>query len=280
VKNKHSNHGFTIVEMVIILSIIGILLSLSFKGIQSLREASHKAKAITSLKAIAEAYRQYMEDQGHPIRWTDLDEVHTGVSGYDVTLIAAVLAKGGYLNAVEAWAWDFDYRVKRYYSTGNAMPQKICDITRDGSGTITSAKVSLEFHGKDGFPVSVCAVVAANQCVNDDFLSNPSEIPIAYTRGLRDGTTNPGTWGNSKVNFDLGSVFESNGGFIAFLDGHVEWYENLGTGDKCVLRKYGTYEMTNKIYEALPNGSNSGRNNNGSSLTLAWKGGVSDCGNF
>jgi hypothetical protein len=158
------------------------------------------------------------------------------------------------------------------------MPPKICAIQRDGSGKIISAKVDTSFRGKDGFPISVCAVVAANTCTNDDFFKNASEIPIAYSRGLRDGSTAPGTWADSKINFDRGGVFGNKGGLIVFLDGHVEWYDNLGMGDACILKKYGTNTLTNKIYAALPSGGIS-------SITvesrwLAWKGGGKDCGDF
>jgi prepilin-type processing-associated H-X9-DG protein len=274
----HKGFGFSLVEVVVILVVVGILMSFAFQGVSHLSEAAQKAKAVSSLKAIANAYQQYMEDAGHPIRWSDLDVVMDATSGYDATLIAAVLAKGGYLSAVDAWAWDFDYRVKKYLQDGGTMPVKICDIQRDGSGKVTSAKVSASFRGKSGFPISVCAVIASNSCTNDDFFKNASEVPVAYSRGLRDGTTAPGTWADSKINFDLGGTLSNKGGFIAFLDGHVEWYNNLGTGDRSALRKYGTNAMTNKIYEALPKGGLGA--DCVDSMGLSWKGGRQDCGTF
>jgi general secretion pathway protein G len=275
---RRKSHGFSLVEMVVVLTILGILMSLVFQGVNHLSEAARKAKAMGSLRAIANAYRQYMEDMGHPIRWKELDAVADGTSGYDVTLIAAVLAKEGYLNAVDAWAWDFDYRIRKYLRDGGAMPAKICDIQRDGSGKITAAKVSASFRGKKGFPISVCAVVASNGSTNDDFFKNAGEIPVAYSRGLRDGATASGTWADSKINFNLGGIFSGKGGFIAFLDGHVEWYDNLGTGDRCALKKYGTNAVTNKIYEALPMGGI--KSPPADSYALSWKGGGQDCGSF
>jgi type II secretory pathway pseudopilin PulG len=277
-KKYHSRDSFSVVEIAMILAVLGILLSLSFHGITRLLETSRKTKAIACLRTIAEAYRQYMDEQGHPIRWKDLDSVGDGTAGYDVTLIAAVLAKGGYLNAVDAWAWDFDYRVKKYVSGGHIIPPKICDIQRDGIGKVTSAKVNADFRGRRGFPTSVCAVVAANACANDDFLNNAGEIPIAYSRGLRDGDVAPGTWADSKINFDLGGIFGNSGGLIAFLDGHVEWFDNLGTGDRCALKKYGADAMTNKIYEAIPRGGVGPSETD--SYVLSWKGGKQDCGYF
>jgi general secretion pathway protein G len=272
------DRGFSLVEIVVVLAVLGILMSIAFQGVSHLSEAARKSKAMSSLRTIVNAYRQYMEDTGHPIRWKELDAITDGTSGYDATLVAAVLAKGGYLNAVDAWAWNFDYRIRKYLKDGGTMPTKICAIQRDGSGKITSAKVDTSFRGRKGFPISVCAVVATDTCTNDDFLKNAGEIPIAYSRGLRDGSTAPGTWVDSKINFDLGGIFSNKGGFIAFLDGHVEWYGNLGTGDRCALKKYGTNAMTNKIYEALPMGGIASAL--ADSYVLSWKGGKQDCGTF
>jgi type II secretory pathway pseudopilin PulG len=279
VKKYYSSRSFSLVEVVFVLAIVGILLSLSFRGIGRLTDGARKTKAIAYLRSIAEAYRRYMEEQGHPIRWKDLDQVHAGPAGYDVTLIAAVLAKGGYLQSVGAWAWDFDYRVKKYFAQSKNLPQTFCNIVRDSNGNITEATVHSDARGKNGFPTSVCAVVAANGCTNDEFFYDAGEIPIAYSRGLREGTTAPGTWADPKLNFDLGGIFGNSGGFIVFLDGHVSWFSDLGTGDRCVLRKYGTQDPTNKVGEALPRGSSSGAVNVNSE-GLSWKGGGGDCGYF
>jgi hypothetical protein len=264
--------------MVVILAVLGILFSLSFDSLTRLREGTSKAKAIAHLRTIAMAYRQYMDDKGHPIRWKELDEVRPGAGGYDVTLIAAVLAKEGYLGAVDAWSWDFDYRVKRYLSSGKPMPLKICNITRNGSGNITSVKVDTNFWGQsgNGFPVSVCAMVAGDGMTNDDFLANPGEVPLAFSRGLRSKTA-PGTWIDSKINFDLGGIFGEKGGFIVFFDGHVEWFENLGTG---ALRKYGTGARTNKIYEAILSGGITGSSIPDHAYFLSWRGGAPECDYF
>jgi type II secretory pathway pseudopilin PulG len=264
--------------MVVVLAIFGILLAIAFRGISSLSEAAQKAKAVSGLRTIVNAYRQYMEDTGHPIRWLELGAVAEAESaGFDVTLIAAVLAKDSYLTDIEAWVWDFDYRVRKYEREGGVMPTKICDIQRNTDGKITSAKIDTSFRGQRGFPVSVCAVVAANSCTNEDFFKNASEIPIAYSRGLRGWDTAPGTWADSTINLDRGGVFGRKGGFIAFLDGHVEWYNNLGTGNQCALKKYGTNTMTNKICETIPKGGGTVYTN---SYVLSWKGGATDCDRF
>jgi type II secretory pathway pseudopilin PulG len=279
VKKYRSSYSFSLVEVVLVLAIVGILLSLSLRSISRLADGARKTKAIACLRAIAEAYRRYMEEQGHPIRWKDLDQVREGPAGYDVTLIAAVLAKGGYLQSVDAWAWDFDYRVKKYLAQKSSLPPTFCDIVRDGSGSVTGATVHLNARGKSGFPTSVCAVVAANGCTNDEFFCDASEIPIAYSRGLREGTAAPGTWADQKLNVDLGGIFGNGGGFVVFLDGHVSWFGDLGAAGRCVLRKYGTQDPTNIVAEALPRGALRGAVD-ANSMGLSWKGEGTDCGDF
>jgi type II secretory pathway pseudopilin PulG len=76
--------------MVVVLMILGILISIACPGISQVSDTARKAKARSSLKAIPSAYRQSMEDAGHPIRWKRLDGVMDGTAGYDATLIAAI----------------------------------------------------------------------------------------------------------------------------------------------------------------------------------------------
>jgi prepilin-type processing-associated H-X9-DG protein len=48
-----------------------------------------------------------------------------------------------------------------------------------------------------------------------------STTPIAFTRGIPEATATGTKWPSD-------GVYGSKGGYIAFLDGHVEWYEDLG----------------------------------------------------
>jgi prepilin-type processing-associated H-X9-DG protein len=77
-------------------------------------------------------------------------------------------------------------------------------------------------------------------------LDAPNETtPIAWTRGLQPG----GTWSKD-------SPWQGKGGHIAFLDGHVEWFDHLSLKtDEDALVKYGTTTPTTDIREALPPGA-------------------------
>lgn len=69
---------------------------------------------------------------------------------------------------------------------------------------------------------------------------NPSTTPIAWTRGLRED----GEWDLHK------GVWGDTGGWVAFLDGHVAWYNNL-KDEENQLCSHSTYEGTSSIIESL-----------------------------
>jgi prepilin-type processing-associated H-X9-DG protein len=73
--------------------------------------------------------------------------------------------------------------------------------------------------------------------------------PVAWTRGLQPD----GTWSKD-------SPFGGKGGHIAFLDGHVQWYDKLTVqpdafGNDNALVNYATGKLTTDIREALPPGA-------------------------
>jgi len=76
----------------------------------------------------------------------------------------------------------------------------------------------------------------------------PSTTPVAWTRGLK----TDGTWASETASTP--GVYGSKGGFIAFLDGHVTWYDNL-RDEGGQLVNYTTKKPTSNIYEALPPGT-------------------------
>ena len=69
--------------------------------------------------------------------------------------------------------------------------------------------------GFDAFPVGIVAASGVSP------MSNPSTTPVAWTRGL----TTDGYWlGHDS---ERAGIYGDEGGFIVFLDGHVEFFRNL-----------------------------------------------------
>ncbi len=76
------------------------------------------------------------------------------------------------------------------------------------------------------------------------FMANPSTTPVAWTRGL----TTDGYW--QDYDNERAGIYGSDGGFIVFLDGHVEFFHNLEReGGQLVSFKDG--RRTSDIREAL-----------------------------
>lgn len=79
-------------------------------------------------------------------------------------------------------------------------------------------------------------------------LANPSTTPVAWTRGLTIG----GTWLDFGQN--RAGIYGSEGGYIAFLDGHVAFYRDLGA-DGGQLVSAVTGQRTADIRDALGPGA-------------------------
>jgi prepilin-type N-terminal cleavage/methylation domain-containing protein len=131
--------SFSLVELMIVISILAILGAIIYLAVQFAINRAHRAKAANNLRTIALAHAQFISDFGRAITYSDLSEIKGGTinSPHDVNSLAAVLAKYGYIEDVSVWDWDFDYLIKEY-KISNTLPAKIYDISR-----ISSLKHSL-----------------------------------------------------------------------------------------------------------------------------------------
>jgi prepilin-type processing-associated H-X9-DG protein len=255
VQKFKSQASFSLIELTVIVGIISILLTILFPAVHKITERFQRAKAAKNLKMIALAHANFINDFGRAIRFDDFSTVKSGSGGpYDVNLLAAILAKYGYIKDVSTWAWDFDYLVKNYKQSKGSLPTKMYNAS--------NGRISTEFAGSrsgGNFPLSVaCCII---QCAGYDYgqLLNP-KFPCVCSRGLYSN----GHW-RKKSDGDTGGIWGDKGGLIAFFDGHVEWYDNI-VGK---FKKYNSTQATTNLCETLPNAHGG---NYADSCCINWQG--------
>lgn len=221
-KNIKKSKGFTLVELLIVIAIIGVLASLIYPALSQAMGAGSKVKSMNSASNIAKTWLSYVKT-GTKTR------IVTGQTIYDW---AAALARGvDDFNDPKLWILDFDLPVIEKISSGVAMPKFVID--RKGSST----QIDPEFKS---FPISWAVA-------NRTDPNAPSGTPLVWSRGLKPN----GEWDANE------GVFKREGGHIAYTDAHVEWYtslrdENTGQG---LLTIYGETARTFNIAQAIRGGS-------------------------
>jgi type IV pilus assembly protein PilA len=97
--------GFTLVEIMIVVVIIGLLATLALPAFSRVRQASHHARFISDLRTFTQAFESYMTQNGAwpPNAGTGI--VPAGMSAADFKISAWTTAQ----NSVGGrWNWDFN----------------------------------------------------------------------------------------------------------------------------------------------------------------------------
>ncbi|MDR0351116.1 MAG: type II secretion system GspH family protein [Puniceicoccales bacterium] len=206
--------GFTLVELLASIAIIGILTSMLVPAINKFMEEGRKTKGNNALSQIAKAYLQYISTNKDGATIDKADKVSDW---------AFILAKAGCLNDPRMYIFPDDIGI-------NKITSKMICVPPNGTPDVAFAKAT-------AFSVNVAIGIPPD--------ADPSITPIAWTRGLQAN----GKWSPS-------GVYGDKGGFIAFLDGHVEWFRDLGTdATEGKLVKSSDGSPTNNILEALHGGT-------------------------
>lgn len=222
-KPKTKKKGFTLVELLVAIAVIGILISLLIPAVGKVMDSARRAKGSNNVKQIALAYNQYAYDDvnGRTILPGSLSDNTDTVN--NAVEWSIVLARKGYLNDPNVYCFSGDsaaasVQAKSITTSSTATTTKAWDPSGANSG------------GADDF-----SVIVAENIPSDAPMST---TPVVFSRGLQED----GNWNKTK------GVYKDKGGFIGFLDGHVEWFEN--TKDQLV--NYSTGEKTSNIKDAVP----------------------------
>ncbi len=203
-----SKRGLTLIEILGVLTIIGVLAAVLIPSISFVSEKAQKTKAASHLRQLVLAYTICLQS-GDTKGLNTCKDIHS---------LAAYLAKHTHLNDPQLWLLEQDPLIDEKAKTLKTL------IKPEGTPTDDFKALTLSFSFVVKLPSGLC----------------PSTAPIAWSRGLKED----GTWDEKE------GVWGSTGGYVAFLDGHIEWYDNVKDTDKQFCH-YSTYAPTSSYKEAL-----------------------------
>ena len=218
---RKTSKGFTLVELLIVIAIIGVLASLIMPNLGSVMGKGDQVKAQNAARSISNAW---------------IAAARTGtksrmIAAKDIYGWAEKLARYGDMNEPTIWILDFDVAVAEKAAEGAPMPISV--INRVG----TSSQLNPEFKE---YPLSW-------EVANRTEPNAPSGTPLVWSRGLKPN----GSWDATD------GVFKDEGGIMAFTDGHVSWYASMRDEESRtgLLKIYGQTQRTYNIGQAIRGGS-------------------------
>ena len=208
---RQCREGFTLVELLTVIAIIGILAAILIPVVGKVRENAQRAADLANLRSIGQAALVYAHEHNGSLPPTNLPAT-AGTAGFipsgtsaTTTLYsyAAALALGGGLNNAAVWVSPSDLVGTQGLTTilDNGQPRNFVTSTPAFDGA------TLSFQAFSGLRTSMGA-----------------HIPVVWTRGLIAAT---GVWDNDRQN----SVYGGDGGHVFFLGGNVQFFDNLGSDD-------------------------------------------------
>ncbi|MDR1413668.1 MAG: type II secretion system GspH family protein [Puniceicoccales bacterium] len=220
-RRSGKKNAFTLIEMLTVISIIGILAAILMPIIGNAIGEAKKLKVSKGLQQIAMAYASL-----------SLKGFARELNGCEnAAQWAGVFSKYEEMNTASMFIAGDDYLVE---TERNPLPKTI-GLVKNGTW-----QMNPEF---ENFPLSVVVIAGILG------QSKAETTPIAYTRGLDSST---GKWRSARGKD--GGIYGEKGGFIVFLDGHVEFFTNL-IDEQNMLVNYYTGEKTSKISEAVNSGA-------------------------
>ncbi|HTB63390.1 MAG TPA: type II secretion system protein [Opitutales bacterium] len=203
----NSSRGFSLVELLMVIGILGILMAIMASAVSVMLEDSRRSASSINAHIITAGYLIYTTDHGRGfVPRSQLGNTsHPAYSADSIEDVALGLAKFQGLDSAALWFVDTDPQL-----IGKHLPDRVTDGDPANATACapdfqnTSPKAWAFVSGLPG--------------------SAPGSTPLLWTYGL---DTTSGQWNPH-------SPWRGAGGHIAFLDGHVAWYAiaptNLFTG--------------------------------------------------
>lgn len=216
--------GFTLVELIAVIAIIGVLAALLFPTVTGIQNRAKRTQASSNLRQVTLAYLNFSNSGGTSRKMTTANTP-------DIYTWASRLSRYGGLNDASVYFVSGDPA----HDTLSAIPP----VVLEDVSNLTS--VSPDFSGS---PLSY------STARNLPASAPASSTPIIWTRGLESA----GDWSDD-------SPFGGKVGHLGFVDGHVSQYETLrdeegGSSGLLLVLNSKTAEKTTDISRAVGGSTN------------------------
>jgi prepilin-type N-terminal cleavage/methylation domain-containing protein len=126
--------GFTLVEVLVVASIIGILAAIAIPSLGGSRKSAYEAACVKSLRSVTDAEEMHYRDTfSYTDSWTELDDYlpsaysgwgrkHFFIDNYSLSMVTAFQDQR---YTVYAWPRDLSLRLRTFVITDDGIPLNI-----------------------------------------------------------------------------------------------------------------------------------------------------------